>query len=84
MLQREVAERLGVCAQTAVNWESNAKAPELRCMPAVIRLLGSNPLPDGNTLGEWLVLLRKARELPQKEFSRALGFSWTPHCDEDE
>lgn len=42
MLQKEVAEQLGVCEPSVYNWERNASSPEIRYMPAIIQFLGYN------------------------------------------
>jgi DNA-binding XRE family transcriptional regulator len=55
MLQREVAEQLGVCEPSLFNWEANTVSPGIECMPAIIRFLGYNPLPAAKSWGERLV-----------------------------
>ena len=54
MLQKDVAEQLGVDETSVFNWEANAAVPEIRYMPAIIRFLGYNPLPAASTLAEQL------------------------------
>jgi DNA-binding XRE family transcriptional regulator len=75
MLQKEVAERIGVDKTTVCNWEANSSGPEVRYMPAIIQFLGYNPLPAAATDG-WavrLVNVRTALGLSQKEAARQIG-----------
>lgn len=72
MLQREVARQLGVDKTSVFNWEVNTASPEVRYMPAIIRLLGYGPLPEANGWGERLVRCRKSLGLSQKEAARRL------------
>jgi DNA-binding XRE family transcriptional regulator len=46
MLQKDVAEQIGVDKTSVFNWEANTSRPEIRYMPAIIRFLGYNPLPE--------------------------------------
>jgi transcriptional regulator with XRE-family HTH domain len=73
MLQREVAEQIGVCEPSVFNWEKNASEPEIRYMPAVIRFLGYNPLPAVTTLAAKLVRHRTTLGLSQKEAALEIG-----------
>jgi DNA invertase Pin-like site-specific DNA recombinase/transcriptional regulator with XRE-family HTH domain len=58
MLQREVAEQIGVCEPSVFNWEANTSQPDFRYMPAIIRFLGYNPLPPAKSMGGRLVRQR--------------------------
>ena len=42
-------------------------------MPAVIRFLGYNPLPEAKTLGKQLVRYRTTLGMSQKEAAREIG-----------
>ena len=55
LLQRELADRLGVDESTVTNWEINRTTPALRFLPPIIDLLGFDPRPADMTLGEQLV-----------------------------
>jgi DNA-binding transcriptional regulator YiaG len=67
MLHKEVAEVIGVTQACINNWEANRAAPEIRYMPAIIALLGYNPLPAANGIGEELVRQRTSLGLTQRE-----------------
>jgi len=73
MLQKDVAEQLGVDKTSVFNWEANTSNPEVRYMPAIIRFLGYNPLPAANTLAEQLVRQRTSLGLSQKEAAGRIG-----------
>jgi len=72
LLQREVAERLGVSAETIVNWEGNATTPICHRREAIVHFLGYNPFPKPRTLGEQLVWHRWALGLSQRRFAKRL------------
>jgi transcriptional regulator with XRE-family HTH domain len=73
MLQREVAEQIGVCEPSVFNWEANTSQPDFRYMPAIIRVLGYNPLPPAKSMGGRLVRQRTALGLTQKESAKRLN-----------
>ena len=73
MLQKEVAEQLGVGKTSVFNWEGNASSPDIRYMPAIIDFLGYDPLPTAKTLGEQLVRQRTSLGLSQKQSAECLG-----------
>ena len=73
MLQRDVAEQIGVNTTSVFKWEANTAAPEVRFMPAIIRFLDYNPLPETKTMAERLVRHRTTRGLSQKEAALELG-----------
>src|SRR5207244_12451497 len=65
LLQREVAERLGVDETTVTNWELNRTTPTLRFLPGLVRFIGDAPRAAGASLGERLVTSRRGRGLSQ-------------------
>ena len=74
LLQKDVAEQLGVDKTSVFNWEGNRSSPEIRYMPAIIGFLGyNNPLPAAHTLSGQLVRQRKGLGLSQKESAERLG-----------
>jgi transcriptional regulator with XRE-family HTH domain len=73
MLQREVAERIGVGETSVFNWEADTVGPGIRCMPAIIRFLGYNPLPEADTLGGRLVRHRTSLGMTQGEAALKIG-----------
>jgi transcriptional regulator with XRE-family HTH domain len=73
LLQRQVAEKLGVEKSSVANWEANRTKPSLEYMPAIIRFLGYNPVPPGNAWAERLVQCRTALGITQKEAASQIG-----------
>jgi transcriptional regulator with XRE-family HTH domain len=67
MLQREVAEQIGVDHSCITNWEGNTSSPDGRFIPAIIDFLGYNPLPPAAGLAEELVRQRTTLGLTQKD-----------------
>lgn len=74
LLQREVAELLGVTKLTVGNWETGRTAPDRDIAPRVIAFLGyepdgwTGPRPAGAILA-----YRRARGLGRKALARTLG-----------
>jgi len=51
MLQRDVAERIGVDKCSIYNWETNRTKPSVEYMSSIIHFLGYNPLSSSRGLG---------------------------------
>jgi transcriptional regulator with XRE-family HTH domain len=73
LLQRQVAQELGVHKTSVHNWEIGRTKPGLKYMPAIIQFLGYNPLTPSNGWADRLVLCRLAMGLSQKESARRIG-----------
>ena len=73
LLQRHVAELIGVAMATVVNWEKNKTEPLVALMPAVLRFLGYDPLPVPTTLGERMAAFRRRHGLSLKEAALRAG-----------
>lgn len=73
LLQKQVADRIGVHELTITSWEGNATIPEVRYLPAIIQFLGYNPLPAASSLAERLATARRALGLSQRKMARELG-----------
>src|ERR1700722_18210505 len=56
LLQKQVADQIGVHESTITLWEGNATVPEVRYMPAIIQFLGYNPIPAASSLPERLIV----------------------------
>jgi DNA-binding transcriptional regulator YiaG len=59
MLQREVADMIGVCKGTIIHWENNKGGSCAPDVPAIIKFLGYDPFPDPggliNEMKQWRV-----------------------------
>jgi transcriptional regulator with XRE-family HTH domain len=73
LLQRQVAEQIGIDPTTVHNWESNASTTAIRYIPAILEFLGYNPFPSGSTLAERLAAVRKVLGLAQRKLALSLG-----------
>jgi transcriptional regulator with XRE-family HTH domain len=74
LLQREVAEKLGVTASTIWNWEANHSSPQLRLIPKVIAFLGYDLCcTQPGSFGERLLADRRAQGMSQKGLAYLLG-----------
>jgi transcriptional regulator with XRE-family HTH domain len=73
LLQREVAERIGVDATAIYNWEGNKASPQIHYLPRIIRFLGYNPLPVYESLPDKLLTARRSLGFTQKTFAERLG-----------
>ena len=73
LLQKDVAEEIGVNTSTITNWELNHNFPELRFIPAIIEFLGYWPMdtPTDN-LGQQIVMKRTKLGISQKELAQQL------------
>jgi len=78
LLQKEVAEQLGVDTASIGNWESNDSQPTVHCLPGIIAFLGHNPLPEaGDLIGKLKRLskdcqLSRCQQSPSWSFLRAV------------
>lgn len=73
LLQRQVAEQLGVDKATVYNWENDRSRPGFEYMPAVIRFLGYNPFPPASGWAERLIQARTVQGISQEEAARRVG-----------
>lgn len=72
LLQKEVAEKIGVDETTIINWERRRTAPGLRFIARIIEFLGYDPIPEPESFPERLKAYRYRRGLSQKKLAIAL------------
>lgn len=74
LLQRQLAEKIGVSTNTITNWELNRSEPEIRLIPKIIEFLGYIPynICDANW-GEKIVIYRQVHGLSQEQLAQELG-----------
>ncbi len=80
LFQRQVAEAIGVDADTIWRWERNATGPPVRYIPRIIRFLGYNPFPIPRALPERLLAARKALGLTQEALAKRLAVDPVSLC----
>ena len=73
LLQKEVAERLGLDDCTIGNWEKDRTYPAVRFLPRLIHYLGYSPFPHPKAIGERLRSKREAMGLSRKRLAALLG-----------
>jgi len=75
LLQRDVAERIGVTKCTIQYWENNRVAPAVRFIPRISEFLGYDPGADAHSssLAEQLKNQRRKLGLSQKKLASLLG-----------
>ena len=73
LLQREVANQIGVDETTITHWERNATTPPIRYIPAIIQFLGYDPLPPANSFSERLATARQTLGLSQRKMAEKLS-----------
>ena len=73
LIQKDVAQQLGVNESTYLLWEHDRTFPNIRMWPTVIRFLGYYPFPKPQTLSDRLIAFRRLRGLSIKELARQLG-----------
>ena len=73
LLQKQVAEQIGVEVDTVSNWERNASLPIARYIPGIIRFLGYDPSPPATSLARRLISGRRALGLSQRMMAARLG-----------
>jgi transcriptional regulator with XRE-family HTH domain len=73
LLQKQVAQQIGVDKTSIYNWENSRSKPDLEHMPAIIRFLGYNPSPPSERWADRLVHGRTMMGLTQKKAARRIG-----------
>lgn len=73
MLQREVAELIGVRRGTINKWECNRDEPRAVDVPRIIEFLGYNPLPEPHLLEEQMKRWRLLNGLSARAASQLIG-----------
>jgi DNA-binding XRE family transcriptional regulator len=73
LIQRNVADQIGVSESTIYNWERNSNSPQVHQIPAVIRFLGYNPFPSEVSFADTLMVARRMLGLSQKAMAERLG-----------
>lgn len=71
--QKAVARLLRVTEFTVINWEKHGLIPPTTTMGRVIKFLGYDPLPIGETVADRLRASRRQMGWSQKQLGNALG-----------
>jgi transcriptional regulator with XRE-family HTH domain len=74
LLQKEIAQEIGVTKDTIYLWESNTTTPAIRYMPKIIQFLGYAPyLTLCQSLSERLKMCRTHLGMSQEQLAKTLG-----------
>jgi DNA-binding XRE family transcriptional regulator len=73
LLQKKVAQNIGVSRNTIYNWETNMTQPSFRWLPKIIDFLGYASYSPPQSVGERLTMVRKFLGLSQKELAAMIG-----------
>lgn len=76
LLQKDVAERIGVSRDTFRNWEAGRTEPAVQHVPRIVGFLGPFTLPEAERALDFparLTLARRRLGLTQKQFAARLG-----------
>jgi transcriptional regulator with XRE-family HTH domain len=73
LLQKEVAEKIGVDETTIYHWERQRTMPEIRFIARIIEFLGYDPIPQPKSFPEKLRTCRLMMGLSQRKFSIKFG-----------
>jgi transcriptional regulator with XRE-family HTH domain len=73
LLQREVADQLGVCKSEVWRWETGETEPELRFLPKVFEFIGGDPRPEPTGIGARLIRWREQRGWSRRKLAAKLG-----------
>lgn len=71
--QNNLAQIVGACASTILNWEKEKTEPPVESMPAILAFLGYNPFPEPKTLAERMLAKRRAMGWTIAEAAKQLG-----------
>lgn len=73
LLQREVADQIGVTVETVLGWELRGRQPVIRHWPGILEFLGYDPCSEPQTTAERLKGVRRRRGWSQRELAGRLG-----------
>ena len=74
LLQKELAQKIGVCVSSIYSWENNLSIPAIKHIPKIIEFQGYVPLDTSNLpIGEKIVIYRHLLGLSQRKLAHQLG-----------
>ena len=74
LLQREVAEQMGIWTETYANWENGKSEPVAAQFRPVVEFLGYDPTPAARTVAERLQAKRRELGVTFSQVARYLGW----------
>lgn len=73
LLQRDAAEKVGVCESTFLHWEQDASTPPVTFLPRICAFLGYDPLPAALTMPERMKRFRERNGYTVKVAAEQFG-----------
>ncbi len=73
LIQRQVAEEIGVDKCSIYNWENNRVEPTVRCLPRILEFLSYCPYTPGLPLSGKLKMWRQSMGYSQEKMAKVLG-----------
>ena len=73
LLQKELAERIGVSESTICNWEKGYTASDVHLLPRIWKVVGEPAQPPVGTLREALIDYRRRLGLSQRGLAASIG-----------
>jgi DNA-binding transcriptional regulator YiaG len=73
ILQKDLAKLLAVDKNTIQNWERGIGKPMIRHVPGIIKLLGYDPEPAPQSLGQKIAYSRRLLGFTQEDLGKALA-----------
>ena len=81
LLQRQVADLVGVTEDCMTNWENGRAIPQIQYMPKLIDFLGYNPMKvEDETLGGRIKNYRISHGLSHKKLGELVGVNASTIC----
>lgn len=77
LFQKDVAAKVGADPISVLHWERGKTAVETRFHPAIIALLGYNPLPEAETPGGQVTRARMSQGLSKRALAALAGIDET-------
>lgn len=73
LMQKDVAQLLGVHVESLKNWERDVGSPLIRQIPRIIAFLGYDPEPEPQLLSGRIAYVRRRLGLTQEDLAKALA-----------
>lgn len=78
LLQKDIAQQIGVTLETMTNWENNHSYPKIKYWPKLIEFLGYDPeWKEGKDLSTALINYRRQHGLKRKFLAEKIGVDET-------
>ena len=73
LLQKDLAQQIGVHVESLKNWERNVEIPMVRYIPKIVEFLGYDPMPEPKAIPERITYARRRLGMTQDNLAKVLG-----------